>query len=314
MRTAFTLLSLWLALNLLHALWVETRRFLWERRIKREPGGLLPEAAAYRIGKGPIALLFIHGFADTPYIWRRITGHLATNGPFTCRAMRLPGSGEPAAYARQQSLQRWRTHVADEIIRLRETHAAVWLVGHSLGSALALDAALRTSSLVDGVVALAPMLEVSRKRSPLLPPGLWFWLARVALCLSPTFESCFSADGVAVDDPTFTYTRDRFIPFSVYRGLFALVRANRKQAAHLRQPLFAVMSGHDSVVDSPAALRWCKTCPGPKEIRELPEAGHVIPLEVGWQALTDDIAAFILSHTAPEGEVRNEELREKDEV
>lgn len=259
----------------------------------RDTDGLLPDAAAYTVGDGPVAILFIHGFADTPYIWKRMAERLAATGGFTCRAMRLPGSVVPARQAKQQSLARWRQAIDDELVRLQTAHAAVWIAGHSMGGALALDAALRTPDRVDGVAVLAPMIAVSRKRSPLLPPGVWFRIARVALCLSPTFESCFSADGVAVDDPAFTYTRDRFIPFCVYRGLFQLIRSNRDRAACLTQPVFAATAERDSVIDTPAALRWLSDCPGPKEIHAHTDIGHVIPLEVGWQALTDDLAAFI---------------------
>ncbi|MEI7902056.1 MAG: alpha/beta fold hydrolase [bacterium] len=279
---------------MLHAAWVETRRFFWEKHIRRHADGLLPDAAAYTIGRGSVALLFVHGFADTPFIWRRMADRLATTGAFTCHAMRLPGSAVPALQAQRQSLALWRQAVDDELARLRAGHPIVWIIGHSMGAALALDAALRTPDRVDGVAALAPMIAVSRKRSPLLPPDVWFRLARVALCLSPTFESCFSADGAAVDDPSFTYTRDRFIPFCVYRGLFQLIRSNRDQAARLTQPVFAVTAERDAVIDTPSALRWLDACPGPKEVRVLADIGHVIPLEMGWQPLTDDIAAFIL--------------------
>ena len=297
MLTVIILLLLWLTINFLHGLWVGIRRYFWEKRMAREPNDLLPEAAAYRIGSGRIALLFIHGFADTPCIWRRITRHLAAKGLFTCRAMRLPGSAEPPAFAKQQSLHRWRAQVADEIVRLRETHETVWLIGHSLGGALALDAALRLPDMVDGVAVMAPMLEISRRRCPLLPANAWFALARVALGLSPTFESPFSADGVAADDPSFVYKRDRYIPFAVYRGLFALIRDLRRQSARLTCPLFAVTAGNDSVVDSQTALCWLAACPAPKEVRVLPEADHVIPLAAGWETLADDIAAFILART-----------------
>ena len=291
--TFIILLFLWLAINLLHTAWVEARRFLWERRITRRPDGLLPGAAAFRVGDGPVAVLFIHGFADTPCVWQRMAKRLAAKGSFTCRALRLTGSAEPAARAKKQSLQLWRAQVADELVRLRETHSAVWLAGHSMGGALALDVALRHPDLVDGVAVFAPLITVSRKRSPLLPPDVWFRIARIALCLSPTFESPFSADGVAADDPSFTYKRDRFIPFCVYRGLFELVRSNRGQAARLQKPVFAVTAGRDSVVDTAAAQRWLAGCPGPKELRELPDTGHVIPLEPGWESLTDGLAVFI---------------------
>lgn len=291
--TFIILLFLWLIANAAHTAWVETRRFFWEKRIMRRPDGLLPGAASFRVGDGPVAVLFIHGFADTPCVWQRMAKRLAAKGPFTCRALRLTGSAEPAARAKKQSLQLWRAQIADELVRLRETHTEVWLAGHSMGGALALDAALRHPDMVAGVAAFAPLITVSRKRSPLLPPDVWFRIARVALCLSPTFESPFSADGVAADDPSFTYKRDRFIPFCVYRGLFELIRSNCGQAGRFQKPLFAVTAGHDSVVDTAASLRWLAGCPGPKEIRELPDTGHVIPLEPGWESLTDGLAVFI---------------------
>ena len=293
MHTLLTLIGLWLAANLLHAAWVQTRRYCWERRIARDADGLLPHAAAFTAGEGTTALLLIHGFADTPRIWKRMADRLAASGTVTCRAMRLPCSAQPAAQARHQSLARWRQAVDEELDRLSAKHTDVWVAGHSMGGALALDAALRRPAAVAGVAVFAPMIEVSRRRSPLLAPAVWFRLASWTLFLSPTFESCFSADGVAADDPSFTYTRDRFIPFCVYRGLFELIRANRSRAACLACPVFAATAERDSVVDTPAALRWLSGCRGPKRIHTLTDIGHVIPLENGWQSLTDGLAGFI---------------------
>jgi len=292
-QTLFLFLCLWIGANLLHAVWVHARRLLWERRTRRGADGLLPAAAAFSVGDGPVALLFVHGFADTPRIWARMADRLAASGTFRCRALRLPGSALPWSQAKHQSLALWRQAVDEEVDRLCNGSGSVWLVGHSLGGALAIDAALRRPDRVAGVAALAPLIGVSRKRSPLLPPAVWFRLASIALALSPTFESCFSADGVAVDDPTFTYSRDRFIPFCVYRGLFELVRANGDAAARLSRPLFVATADGDSVVDTPAALRWLDACPQPKRVRTLTGVGHVLPLETGWQTLADDLADFV---------------------
>ena len=292
MHTLFILVCVWFGANLTHAVWVQTRRYFWERHITRDPDGLLPHATAFTVGKGPIALLLIHGFADTPYIWKRMSNRLASSGMFTCHAMRLPGSGQASAQARTQSLALWRQAIDDELDRLCVSHKHIWVIGHSLGAALAIDAALRHDT-IDGVAVFAPMIQVSNRRSPLLPPAVWFRLASVALCLSPTFESCFSAENVAKDDASFTYLRDRFIPFCVYRGLFELIRSNRKWATRLGCPVFAATAEYDTVVDTPAALRWLSGCSGPKHICALAGIGHVIPLEIGWQSLSDDLARFI---------------------
>jgi esterase/lipase len=92
--------------------------------------------------------------------------------------------------------------------------------------------------------------------------------------------------------------RDRFIPFQVYRNLFRLIHANEEQASNLTIPVFAVLSKFDHVVDSKAASQWLKHVQGKKEIRWT-ETGHVIHLDTGWQALTDDIITFITAARQP---------------
>lgn len=304
-HAAFLIGLYWLGANLIHGAWVLIRRRLWERRHARDASGLLPLAAPYTRGDGPVALLFIHGFADTPRVWARMAERLAATGAFTCRAMRLPGCAEPAREAARQSLSAWRRAVDAETDHLRAAHGRVWLVGHSMGGALALDAALRRPEAVDGLGLFAPLAAVSRKRSPLFAPDTWFRVARVALCLSPVFESCFSADAVAVDDPSFSYPRDRFIPFCVYGGLFELVRSNRSRATELERPVYAVLSERDSVVDTPAALRWLETCHAtPKQVRVFGDTGHVLPLETNWRETTDELADFICPADARGPQVR----------
>jgi alpha-beta hydrolase superfamily lysophospholipase len=287
------ILASWLLLNLLHRGYVAARRAAWERGVTRDADGLLPLGREYTLGGGPFALLMVHGFADSPRAWHRLARRLAADGRFTCRAMRLPGAMEPAGAAARQSLALWREAVDTEIEALRATGAAVWPTGHSLGGALALDAARRRPETVAGVVALAPLIRVSRRRSPLLPPAAWFRIARVALALSPVFESCFTVQAVARDDPGFTYLRDRFIPFSVYRALFALMRANRDAAAEFDLPLLMVTADDDVVVDTPAARRWFAACRGPKRHLRREDASHELLLEPGWEEMADAIAEFV---------------------
>jgi pimeloyl-ACP methyl ester carboxylesterase len=94
------------------------------------------------------------------------------------------------------------------------------------------------------------------------------------------------------DDPAFTYIRDRFISFQVYRNLFSLIHANKHRASNLTIPVFAALSRFDHVVDSKAARQWLENVPSTRVVRWT-ETGHAIHLGIGWQALTDDIIAFI---------------------
>jgi carboxylesterase len=293
LRTVLLLLLAWLAANVLHGLWIGVRRRFWEREIRRDAAGVAADEGAYTLGDGPVAVLWIHGFADTPRTFGRMAERLAASGGFTCRAMRLPGAAEPLAAAARQTQETWLAAVAQEAEALRRSHRQVWLLGHSLGGTLALAATLRDPALADGLILLAPLLEVSRRRSPVLPPRTWFRIARVALAGSPVFESCFRVNAVAADDPGFAYHRDRFIPFATYRSLFALLDELAPRAGDVRVPLFAALAAEDRVVDTPAAARWLERVASPKDVRVLPDRAHALPLEAGWQALTDEIGRFL---------------------
>jgi len=293
MSVLITIISSWLVINLLHGLWIGLRHWRWEATITRDANRLLPQAGPYTRGNGPIALLFVHGFADSPMLWSRMADYIQTrDNSFTCRAMRLPGSGDPLSVTRHVTLEQWRQAVDDEVATLRKTHAQVWLVSHSLGGALCIDAALRKPDAVEGLVLLAPLIQVSSKRIPLVPAELGFRCSEWVFLFSPVFESMFAWKPTAVEDSSFTYVRDRFIPFQTYRNLFQLIQANEEQAHNLKAPLFAALSRFDHVVDSKAASQWLEHAQGKKEIRWT-ETGHVIHLDTGWQKLTDDMILFI---------------------
>ena len=293
MSVLLLIIIAWLAINLLHGLWIGLRRWRWEAKITRDVNGLLPQAGPYTRGNGPIALLFVHGFADSPMLWSRMADYIQIqDNSFTCRAMRLPGSGDPLSVTRHVTLDQWRQAVDDEVATLRNTHAQVWLVSHSMGGALCIDAAVRKPDAVKGLILIAPLIKVSRKRIPLLPAELGFRCSEWVFLFSPVFESMFAWKPTAADNPTFTYGRDRFIPFQVYRNLFRLIHANEEQASSLTIPVFAALSKFDRVVDSKAASQWLEHVQGKKEVRWT-ETGHVIHLGIGWQALTDDILTFI---------------------
>ena len=294
METFLTVIVCWLAANGVQRLWLVWRQWRWEKINPRDADGLLEKAAASTLGSGPIALLMIHGFADTPAVWLRMATRLAETGRFTCRMMRLPGTGQRTWPGGYPALDAWRAAIDAEVEALAASHRTVWMVGHSMGGALTIDAAARHPQRVAGIALLAPLVRVSRAHYPLLPPRIWFGVAQVAFAFSGMLESCFAPSERAADNPDFSYHRDRFLPFQLYLNMFRIVQDNRRRAATLACPVYLAVSERDNTVDSEAACAWQQAfCTGPKAVRRLPEHTHVIPLEPGWQALTDEIAAFI---------------------
>ena len=269
----------WLAANLLPALWMGCRRRLWERRVRRGADDVLEDAAPFTVGHGDVALLLVHGFADTPAVFGALAAELAAHG-LVCRAMRVPGAGEPRAAAARQTPDAWIAALRAEASALRAKHREVWLLGHSMGGALALLARLEDPAAADGLILLAPLFAVSSARAPLLPPRCWFRIARAVLPLVRTLDSSFPMDVLTSGGKAAGYTRDRFFPVATYRGIFALTDRLRGRGAELQAPLFAALVAGDRIVDTAAAQAWLADCPSPRRhVETLDGCGHALPQE-----------------------------------
>ena len=204
------------------------------------------------------------------------------------------------------TLATWRSDIDREIAALRAEAPGrpVWLVGHSLGGALAYDAALRPANQIAGLVLLAPLVEVSRTRSPLLPPRRWFSLLDRLLLFTDTIESRLPKD---LHDPEAraAYRTDKYIHRDLYRALFDATDAIRPRAADWRGPLLMVVSPSDEIVDT-AATRFffAATNAAPAKLQEQHAAGHVLPLDYGHGKLAEKIIRFVRETPSASGEGR----------
>ena len=275
---------------------------LYARRIHvRAAAPTAPRAAAEAFTLNPAgtpALLLIHGFADGPAVFAQLAPPLADAG-FAVRALHLSGSGVPPAEMKGLTLATWRADIDREIAALQAAAPGrpVWLVGHSLGGALAFDAALRPANQVAGLVLLAPLVEVSRARSPVLSPRQWFNLLDHLLVFTDTIESRLPKD---LHDPAAraAYRTDKYVHRDVYRALFDATDAVRPRAGEWHGPLLAVVSATDQIVDSSATrFFFAATNAAPDKLGEEHAAGHVLPLDYGHARLADRIVRFIREAT-----------------
>ena len=284
---AGVLLALWLSGDALYARRTLVRANAPDaRRANPSPFTLNPEGAP--------ALLLVHGFADGPSVFAKIAPLLADAG-FAVRAMHLSGSGIPPAQMAGTTLQTWRTDIDREIAALRAAapRRPVWLVGHSLGGALAFDAALRPENQIAGLVLLAPLVEVSRARRPLLSPRRWFTLFDRLLLFTDVIESRLPAD-LRDPDARAAYRTDKFIHRDIYRALFDATDAVRPRAADWRGPLLMILSPSDQIVDAAASkFFFAATNAFPARLSEHYAGGHVLPLDTGHDQIAEQIVRFL---------------------
>jgi esterase/lipase len=283
---------IWVSGDLIYFLLMKRRYARWEAGIERDPDGVRQGCRDYCVGQGDIAILLIHGFADAPTLYQRMAPTLAEKG-FTCRVMRLPHFAMPMDHYRRTDAAQWRAAVRSELLDLRRRHTRVVVIAHSLGAAVAVDYLADDPAAADVVVLLAPLLAVSDRRSPLLSPRAWqsifdhsmIFMDRVGLPFAPNLRDL---EALAL------MKTDRFVPRIVYRDLMRLLERNRDRAGTFRLPLFMALGEHDEVVDNRVAERFYQACAArTKRLQYVAGAAHVLPMDFGWRALTEDVVKFI---------------------
>ncbi len=296
--TTFAIIVLcWIAGNLIHWSWISYRYKIWNKKITRNNNGLLEHANSFTCGQGTTALIFIHGFADLPYGWKRIAERLTESHSFTSFVMRVPPWGQTLSSQHQLKLNDIRSAIDSKIAEAAQSHTDIWLIGHSMGAAFIIDALPRNNESVTGIVALAPLIRISNKRVPVGTAEFWYHLGTKVLWLARTFESPFTERITAADDADFNYAVDKFIPYSVYNSLFAVTGSNRNITIPKNTPVFCALSSQDKVIDNKYAKSWFDSLQGPKELYLDNVANHALHVGENWQELTDKIAVFILQQT-----------------
>ncbi len=276
-----------------YAIVIRWRQRRWERRQTWTAEGIRAGCTAFSLGHGQdgIAILMVHGYADNPGLFRKMAGRLAAEHGWTCRALRLPGAAEPLDQANAKAdLALWRQAIDAEIAVLTASHRHVWLLGHSMGAALAADAVCRQPESIAGLVMLAPLVKVSAAKSPLgVPPRCWYRLLRHTLVFSRTAENWLAPVNAAGE----TYL-DRFVGVRYFDQVFSLIDQLAASRLPTRLPVLLVVAGRDRVVDSAAALAWVARQPvAILKTKCEAEMGHVLPVEDGWERVAAETARFI---------------------
>jgi carboxylesterase len=291
--------TLWILCDLLYSLAMKRLYRRWEAGIERDAEGVRAGCREFTLGQGEDAVLLVHGFGDSPAIFQRIGPALAAKG-FTCHGIRLPQFAVPMTRYRTTSAVQWREALRSAIGELRRRHRQVYLLAHSLGAAIAVEAVSEPAAAVDGMVLLAPLFDVSNRRSPLVSARTWYRLLDSLLLFTDYVRTAYPVD--LWDKSALTFLRDdKFIPRVVIRELFALVARNQQRAKTFRIPLLMILARHDQVVDNAAAERFFHDCASqPKRLVYVEDAGHMLPIDQGWDKLVEAAGQFFREEVVAE--------------
>lgn len=191
---------------------------------------------AFHAGDGPVGVLLCHGFTGSPRSLRPWADHLVTEG-FRVSLPLLTGHGTTWQELNRTPWSRWYADLEQALDDLRDLCPQVFVVGLSMGGALALRLAEQRPGQIDGLVVVNPALRISDPRMRILPVLKW---------------AVPSLTAIAGDIARPGVTEGGY-PRTPLRALHSLTRMWRDVVDHLdqvQQPLLVYRSAQDHVVDA----------------------------------------------------------------
>ncbi len=234
--------------------------------------------------------LLIHGFTSWPEEMRWLGDDLSRRG-HTVLGVRLPGHATVPRDLRRVRAEDCLMAVEDGVSLLREMADSVFIVGFSLGGALALIAAAETS--VRGIVTMA---------APCDPKSLATKLRAFAGSVFPTWKRFPDArpHPALGNRHQAVYPAYAAYPACARRQLVRVQELLCQSLPRVDAPVLIVHSKDDPIVDAECATRiYAQLGTTDKRILWLEGFGHSVVRAARRSELFDDIAHFIDQHMEP---------------
>ena len=208
------------------------------------------------------AVLFIHGILGTPNHFSQFLPLVPLE--WSVQNLLLDGHGAGVREFSRTSMARWQAQVEEAVAELEKTHAQILLVGHSMGTLLAIREAVRPGNQVAGLFLLACPLKL-RLRLRMFTNSAKVYFGRIRPDDAPALAG-LEACGIQHEWQFWRYFG--WIPR--FLELFRQIRATAPLLEKLEIPCFAYPSGQDEMV----SLKACRLLEGKATVTILPDSSH----------------------------------------
>ncbi len=236
-------------------------------------------------GDGRGAVLLLHGFGDTPQSLGHLARHLNGAG-WTVRVPLLPGHGSTLDAFRRSGQAAWLDCARAALTELRARERPVFLLGQSMGGALATILAAEHPE-VPGLVLLAPYLGM---------PGRVRWAARTHRVWSVWAPWVVAADVRSIRDPEERVASLGYgaVAPNLLAELFSVSEQARAVAPDVRSPTLAIFARRDNRISAADAERGFAAL-GSREkwLVWLDEPGHVVSVDLGRERVFTLVANWL---------------------
>ena len=202
----------------------------------------------FRNGKNSnVAFLFVHGILSSPRHFDWLIQQIPEE--YAISNILLAGHGGNVEDFSRANMQQWKNQFECTLTELKKSYRSIIVVGHSLGSLLALHASTSHKSISGGMLLLNPPLQPQ-----LMPSMMWrsirFAFDKVHLD-DPNDISCYCDMGITLDPYLWKYLK--WIPNFI--SLLTLAHHCRTIPKGLTIPCFACFGLMDEVVN-PRSQRY----------------------------------------------------------
>ncbi|MBT8148010.1 MAG: alpha/beta fold hydrolase [Gammaproteobacteria bacterium] len=185
--------------------------------------------------------LLIHGLTDSPYLLSDLASSL--NQQYPCsyvRGVLVPGHGTVPGDLMNVELSDWRQIVQYGVTGLESLVDQLYLIGYSSGSTLALDYLQENpqNASISGLILLSPGLAA----------------AQSGIAMAPWLKYLVRWVGRGADTDAAKYDSMPMHAAALFYEVTAKVR--RAQTNELNRPVFMVVSGDDTTVDTSYAAEF----------------------------------------------------------
>jgi len=210
-----------------------------------------------------------------------LAAQLSKNGYTVCAPL-LPGHGTEPEELIDPSWYDWFAHVKETLFELRKNVCKIFIVGQSMGAALALHLAAHYE--VNGVITLAPGLFFKKKR------------VRFIKLLIPFKRFYYKSSGSDIKANVQTLAYDK-IPLRAIQQMLRFFNHLKNDLPDVYSPTLIIYSAQDHVVDSRSATTiYEQISAKDKRILKLENSYHVITLDLEKDKVFREIENFIRYH------------------
>jgi alpha-beta hydrolase superfamily lysophospholipase len=242
-------------------------------------------------------VVMVHGYAAHAGLYRHVTQVLAADGlavtGFDCR-------GHGRSSGRRGYATRFTDFLDDldrVVARVRESapHLPLYLVGHSHGATIVLDAVLSRRQRPDRMVLAAPWLELAMK----VPR----WKRTLGALTARFWPTLALANGIRAEDITrnpeviANFWKDPLVHHVATARWFAEATAAQQRilasAAQLDVPCLVLLAGADRIVVNDASSSLAAHAPRFIRLHRFDGLFHELFLEPEWPEVLKEIRRFL---------------------